>query len=91
MDDLWRWGCRFVPPRAVEEAMVAALGPQREWRVTASASRILIEVGSGAAEAATATVATLLNEVGVVLPVQVAGPPIQDGPKRRRVRWSDDR
>lgn len=91
MDDLWRWGCRFVPPRAVEEAMVAALGPQREWRVTASASRILIEVGSGAAEAATATVATLLNEVGVVLPVQVAGPPIQAGPKRRRVRWSDDR
>lgn len=91
LDDLWRWDGRVIPPRAVEEAMVAALGPQKEWRVTASASRILIEVGSGAAETATATVASLLNEAGVALPVQVAGPPIQAEPKRRRVRWSDDR
>lgn len=85
-DDLWRWDDRVVPPRVVEDAMVAALGPQREWRVSASPTRILIEVEPEAAQAATAAVSGVSGGGPVV---QVVGLVTQNGPKRRRIRWSD--
>lgn len=90
MDDLWRWCDRVIPPRAVEDAMVAALGPEPAWRVTASPERILVEVGPALSSRAVAAVATLVSGLSQRPVVQSAAAPVLEGPKRRRVRWSDE-
>lgn len=90
VDDLWRWGDRVIPPRAVEDAMVAALGPEPAWRVTASPERILVEVGPALSSRAVAAVATLVSGLSQRPVVQSAAAPVLEGPKRRRVRWSDE-
>ncbi|CAN5345968.1 hypothetical protein BH10PSE1_BH10PSE1_20980 [soil metagenome] len=85
--DLWRWGDVVIPPRRVEEAMVAALGPDCDWRATASPDRIVIEVASVWAEAASRAVARLLADIADTPTIEIAPAPDEDGPKRRRIRW----
>lgn len=84
--DLWRFSGQFIAPRAVEEALAEAMGPDREWRATASPSGILIEVAPDLAEAARCALARLFAGA-TAPPVATAPAPARDGPKRRRVRW----
>lgn len=88
-EDLWRWGDHVVSPRDVEDALVRALGPQQDWRVTGSEKSVAIEVEPALAGAAVGALSELLSKVENG-PLMVAGPPpIWDQPKRRRIRWSD--
>ena len=85
--DLWRWGEVVVPPRAVEDALLAAVGPEREWRAMASPDRVVVEVEAGVADRAAMAIAGLLAGVKDGPNIVTAEPPVEEGPKRRRVRW----
>jgi putative adenylate-forming enzyme len=87
-EDIWRYADLVLPPRTVEDALVAALGPEAEWRATASRAGIVIEVVPDLGEVAKGAVAGLF--AGTQRPsIEMAPAPVQDGPKRRRVRWLD--
>jgi len=88
-DDLWRWGDVVIPPRAVEDALVAAVGPEQDWRVTAANDRVVIEIEATRAAEAKKAVEGLLDASPRRPVIALAGPPVPEGPKRRRVRWSD--
>ena len=85
--DLWRWGDVVVPPRAVEDAVVAAVGPDRAWRASASPQRVVVEANPHVLERAVAAIAGLLVRVDHRPEIVTSGSPVEDGPKRRRVRW----
>ncbi len=88
-EDLWRWGDQVIPPRDVENALVDALGPQQDWRVTASPGRVVVEVDPATAPVAIGALDRLLSNVETRPTIVVGPPPIWDQPKRRRIRWSD--
>ncbi|WP_332676505.1 cell division protein FtsA [Brevundimonas sp.] len=88
--DLWRYPGRVLAPRMVEEALATAVGPETEWRATASPSAILIEVAPDRAEAAKLALGGLFAGAPAP-PVTTAPAPLRDGPKRRRVRWESGR
>jgi len=85
--DLWRWGGVVVPPRAVEDAVVAAVGPERAWRASASAQQVVVEADPEVLERAVVAISGLLVGVKSSPEIVTAGPPAGTGPKRRRVRW----
>lgn len=89
LEDLWRWGGIAVPPRAVEEAVSAALGPSEEWRALAGPMGVMVEAPAELVAVAAEAVRSLLAEHGVAIPVEAGGPPPAIVIKRRRVRWSD--
>lgn len=89
LEDLWRWPGAVICPRQVETAVSAALGPEPDWRVVATRGGVTVEADPDRVEAARSAVATLLAEHGVDVPTTARGRPVQDGIKRRRVRWSD--
>ncbi|WP_439477496.1 cell division protein FtsA [Brevundimonas sp.] len=89
LEDLWRWPGAVICPRQVETAVSAALGPEPDWRVVATRGGVTVEADPDRVEAARSAVATLLAEHGVDVPITARGRPVQDGIKRRRVRWSD--
>ena len=86
--DLWRWGEAAIPPRAVEDAVVDAIGPDIEWRAVASPQRVVVEADADVREQAVAAIAGLLAGMEEGPEIVAAGPPVRDGPKRRRVRWT---
>ncbi len=88
LGDLWRWSGTVICPRAVETAISAALGPEHDWRSIASPNGVTVEAEPNRVEDARAAVQTLLAAHGVTVPVATGGRPVQDGVKRRRVRWS---
>ena len=89
LEDLWRWGEIAVPPRAVDEAVAGALGPESEWRAVAGPDRVIVEAASIQVSAAVEAVRGLLASRGVAVPVEAGGAPPPVIVKRRRVRWSD--
>ncbi len=87
-EDIWQYA-EPVLPRQVEDAMVDALGPGQDWRVTASPALIRIETDEARAKEAQRAIAALFAHPESCPPIQ-SGPLMeQDGPKRRRVRWLD--
>ena len=89
LEDLWRWPGTVICPREVETAVSASLGPEQDWRAVASPHSVRVEAEPDRVEAARSAVATLLATHGVEASVTAGGRPVQDGVKRRRVRWSD--
>lgn len=89
LEDLWRWSGGVIAPREVEDAVSAAVGPDRDWRAVAQPAGVSVEADPDRIEAAKAGVEALLEKHGVRVPVTAAGPPFRDGVKRRRVRWTD--
>ena len=89
LEDLWHWPGVVIPPRAVETAISAAVGPKTDWRATASLTDVLVEGEGQTAVIATEAVRQLLADRGLTLPLQTATETPQHGVKRRRVRWSD--
>lgn len=89
LEDLWRWPGAVIAPREVEDAISAALGPDRDWRAVASPDGVVVQADPDRTVVAKAAVEGLLERNGVRLPVIAAGAPVRDGVKRRRVRWSD--
>jgi putative adenylate-forming enzyme len=86
--DLWRWGDAVITPRAVDTLVSAAAGAQREWRAVAARDRVTLEIdGNGAAPAQQLEALLRLHDVRI--PVEAAPLSPQDGPKRRRVSWTD--
>lgn len=84
--DLWRWTDSVVRPAQVWAAMEAALGPRADWQADASPTGVSVRVARAEdGKAAVAALKALAGERPVKLAV---GPPLIDGPKRRRVRWS---
>jgi putative adenylate-forming enzyme len=88
LEDLWRWPDAVICPREVETAVSAALGPEHDWRAVASRHSVSVETEPDRVETARSAVAALLARHGVEVPVTAGGRPVQDGVKRRRVRWS---
>lgn len=88
LEDLWRWPDAVIPPREVERALGDALGPDVDWRTTASPDGVRVEADPDHGGSARAAVTALLAEHGLDLPVTDGGRPRCDGVKRRRVRWS---
>jgi putative adenylate-forming enzyme len=89
LEDLWRWPNAVIPPRDVENTISAELGPARDWCAAATPRGVTLEADPDQIEAAKAAVEALLKGHGVRVPVIGTGPPVRDGVKRRRVRWSD--
>ncbi len=89
LEDLWRWPGNVICPREVETAVSGALGPQQEWRAVASPHSVRVEAEPDRVETARSAVAALLATHGVEVSVTDGGRPVQDGVKRRRVRWTD--
>lgn len=89
LEDLWRWRGAAICPREVEAAISGALGPEQDWRALASPRGVTVEADPDRVEAARLAVAGLFAAYGVDIPVTAGGRPVQDGVKRRRVRWSD--
>ncbi|GAA0655777.1 cell division protein FtsA [Brevundimonas lenta] len=89
LEDLWRWGDVAIPPRAVDEAVSGALGPEEEWRAVASPSGVVVEAAADLMDEAVLAVKDLLRERGVTVPVTAGGRPPPIVVKRRRVRWID--
>lgn len=87
VSDLWRWADRAVRPAQVWAAMEAALGPRADWRATGSAKGVRLQLEPGADRAA--AVAAIQSLVGEHRVTVASGPPVPDGPKRRRVRWAE--
>lgn len=87
LEDLWRWPGAVIPPRTVEAAVSAALGPAADWRATGSPSSVVIEAESPAPAAE--ALRRLLADHGLSLPVVTRAEPPRHDAKRRRVRWSD--
>ena len=79
----------MICPREVETVGGAVLGPEEDWRAVASADGVMVEADPDRVEVARSAVATLLAAHGVEVAVTAGGRPVQDGVKRRRVRWSD--
>lgn len=88
-DDLWHWPGTVICPREVETAVTDALGPEHDWRATATSRGVTLEADPDRIPAAVRAVEALLSVRGIEVPVTAGGPPRQDGVKRRRVRWSD--
>ena len=89
LEDLWRWPEAVIPPREVEDAVSAALGPDRDWRAVATPDGVVVEADPDWVGAAKAAIEGLLASHGLGVPVTLGGAPGRDGVKRRRVRWSD--
>lgn len=86
VSDLWRWGDRVVRPAEVWGALETALGPRADWRATGSSKGVQLQLEPGAdREGAVAAIRSLAGEHRVTV---AQGPPVLDGPKRRRVRWA---
>jgi putative adenylate-forming enzyme len=86
LEDLWRWPGAVIPPRTVEAAVSAALGPAADWRATASPHGVTV-AAEDPAPAADA-LRRLLADHGLSLPITARAEPPRHGVKRRRVRWS---
>jgi phenylacetate-coenzyme A ligase PaaK-like adenylate-forming protein len=89
LEDLWRWPGAVICPREIETAVSGALGPEHDWRAVATPGGVTVEADPAQVEAAKSAVETLLAGHGVAVPVTAGGRAIQNGVKRRRVRWSD--
>lgn len=89
LEDLWRWPGAVICPREVETAVSTAIGPQPDWRAVATPRGVSVEADRNKVEIARTALETLLAARKVDLPVTTGGPPVQDGVKRRRVRWAD--
>ena len=86
VSDLWRWPDRVVRPAQVWASLEAALGPRADWRATGSAKGVQLRLEPGAdREGAVAAIRSLVGDHRVTVAL---GPPVPDGPKRRRVRWA---
>lgn len=87
--DIWRWGEARIFPRQVERAVADVLAPAEHWRAIGSPDGIRFACDAPRADQARITIARLLAEAGVTLPVTLR-PYLPDGfPKRRRVQWSN--
>lgn len=89
LEDLWRWPGAVICPREVETAVSGALGPEEDWRATATPHGVTVEADPERVETARSAVETLLATHDVDVPVTAGSRPARDGVKRRRVRWSD--
>lgn len=89
LDDLWHWSRAVICPREVETTVSGTLGPEHDWRATATPHGVAVEADPCRIDAVVAAVEALLAAHGVDVPVSAGGSPRQDGVKRRRVRWSD--
>jgi putative adenylate-forming enzyme len=89
LEDLWRWQEAVIAPREVENAVSAALGPDREWRAIATLGGVIVEADPDQVGTAKAALETLLERHGVRISVSAGCAPLQEGVKRRRVRWFD--
>lgn len=87
--DLWRWSGAIIPPRDVEAALSAALGPRADWQATGSATGVRLEAGPEDAPHGATAIAALLESRGVSKPAVTGPMKPMEGFKRRRVRWSD--
>ncbi len=90
LEDLWRWDKAVAPPRAVEDAVSEAIGPDAAWRAVAGPARVVVEARAELVEAAVDAVRGLLAGKGVDVPVLAGGDAPPADVKRRRVRWADD-
>lgn len=88
LEDLWRWADAVICPREVESAVSAAVGPDQDWRAVGALNGVALEAAPDRIEAARTALEALLATRGVDRPVTAGGPPVHDGVKRRRVRWS---
>lgn len=89
LEDLWRWSDTVICPREVETAVSEALGPEHDWRATGMPGGVIVEADPDRVGAAKAAIEALLAARGATVRVTAGGRPLQNGVKRRRVRWSD--
>ncbi len=89
LEDLWRWGEAVVAPRAVEDAVSDAIGPEAVWRAAAGPAGVTVEAEADQVRAAIGAVRALLDRKGVAVPVTAGGSAAAVEVKRRRVRWID--
>ena len=88
-EDIWSYPDLVLPPRVVEDALAAALGPGQKWRITASLDRVLVEINHEAGPVAKAAITNLFT--GKQAPsIEIAPLQMPVGPKRRRVRWDGE-
>lgn len=85
--DLWRYPVPVLP-RQVENVLASALGPEQDWRVTASSTSIRLEIDPARATVAEGAIAALFGDREPHPPIQSAPLQALGEPKRRRVRWS---
>lgn len=89
LEDIWRYPDPVLP-RQVEEAMAGAVGPEQDWLAQASPGGIRLEVDASQAKAATEAIAGLFSGANGHPPIVSAPVQNRQGPKRRRVRWTED-
>ncbi|MBJ7447060.1 MAG: cell division protein FtsA [Brevundimonas sp.] len=89
LEDLWRWPGGVIPPRVVETTISKAVGPDIDWRATASREGVVVEAEGLLADAAAEAVTQLLAAHNIDLPVTSLPQVPVHGIKRRRIRWSD--
>jgi putative adenylate-forming enzyme len=89
LEDLWRWPGVTIPPRAVETAISMAVGPDTDWRATASREGVVVEAEGSHIDKAAEALSRLLAAHNIELPVTPVPQVPVHGIKRRRVRWSD--
>lgn len=83
--DIWRLPQRSILPREVTERFEAQLGPSAQWVALASAQETRAWVNDPAhIDAARAALHALAPELPAHVEIRET---LQDGPKRRRVRW----
>lgn len=89
LEDLWRWGEAVVTPRAVEDAVSDAIGPEADWRAVAGPAGVTVEAEPDLVQAAVGAVRGLLDGKEIAVPVTAGDWPPPAAVKRRRVRWTD--
>lgn len=90
LEDLWRWPGVAIPPREVEAAVSAALGPGCDWRATASRTGVAVEAERDQQSTARTALEKLLAQRGLFVPITAGDLTGPTGVKRRRVRWTCD-
>lgn len=86
IQDVWRLPDKRIAPGDVDAAFERALGPEAQWSVEGSARDVTVRLDDARdADAAKAVVKSLHPEAHTdILPM-----PAINGPKRRRVTWSE--
>ena len=88
--DIWRWGDALIFPREIEDAISAAVGPSIDWRATASPQGVQLATSAEHAGRARDALALMLADASASAPITLVPFTPMSGPKRRRMRWSDD-
>ncbi len=89
LEDLWRWPGGVIPPRVVEATISKAVGPDIDWRATASREGVVVEAEGSYIDTAAEALSRLLAAHNIDLPVTSLPQAPVHGIKRRRIRWSD--